>query len=449
MTTTKSAKRSIAVLAVVSMSVGACEFISPIESNPNAVPTATVDQLFTGVQVMAFFQSTSGLSRIASIWTQQMRGTNRQHAGFDAYTIGESDFNDEFDNFYTGGGLIDVRTAIAQAEAANRLHYAGILKIHEAYLMGLAASFYGDIPYSEAATDVEFPAVDDQAAVYAALQALLDDAIADLGSGAGGTGPGAIDMAFAGNTARWIAVAYTPKARYHMHWAEVNGAPSYTAARDAALLGVRDASGNWRTRFGTSATEESPWFQFMRDRGGDVAAGDYLLPQMVANSDPRISRYYSSPYVAGTSVLSPTGYGANNATFPIVTCAETLFIEAEARFQLADEPGARTAANAAIDCEEAEFTPAVDLSAAQTAITGASGAALFDAIMYQKYAAQFLNPDVFNDYKRTCRPAITERAAGMPGRLFYGENERQANPNIDPPNVGSNGKYNDNDPTPC
>src|SRR5687768_8693300 len=109
MTTMRRAMRRIAVLAVASMSVGACDFISPIESNPNAVPEANVDQLFVGVQVMTFFQSTSGLSRIGSIWTQQMKGTNRQHAGFDAYTIGESDFNDEFNNFYTGGGLIDVR----------------------------------------------------------------------------------------------------------------------------------------------------------------------------------------------------------------------------------------------------------------------------------------------------------------------------------------------------
>jgi hypothetical protein len=170
---------------------------------------------------------------------------------------------------------------------------------------------------------------------------------------------------------------------------------------------------------------------------------------MVTETDPRLGAYYSSPFAAGTSVLSATGYGANGFDFPIMTCAETLFIEAEARFRLADEAGARTAANAAIDCEEAEFTPAVDLSAAQTAITGASGAALFDLIMYQKYAAQFLNPDVFNDYKRTCRPAITERAAGMPGRLFYGDDERKANPNIDEPNTGSNGKYNDNDPNRC
>jgi hypothetical protein len=443
--------RHIVGVAAAALALGACDFISPIEANPNSVPTATVDQLFTGAQVNTFFLSSAGLSRIASIWTQQMNGVNRQHQGFADYVIGEPDFEDEFSALYTQGGLVDIKAAIQKAEDAGRIHYAGILKIHEAYLVGLISSFYGDIPYSEAANpDIATPAVDDQAAVYAAVQALLDEAIADLASGTGGVGPAGIDMAFGGDVARWTAVAYSLKARFHMHWAEVNGTPSYTAARDAALLGVRAAAGDWKARFGTSATEQSMWFQFQRDRGGDIAAGEFLVPLLNTNADPRAAFYFDdAPPVVDVSDLSPTGFGMDSYDFPIVTCAETLFIEAEARFALADEPGAITAANAALDCEEAEYGVTVDLSGEQTTISGLAGAALFDEIMEQKYIAQFLNPDVFNDYKRTCRPAITERPNGMPGRLFYGEQERKTNPNIDPPNTGSNGKYNDNDPTPC
>jgi hypothetical protein len=69
--------------------------------------------------------------------------------------------------------------------------------------------------------------------------------------------------------------------------------------------------------------------------------------------------------------------------------------------------------------------------------------------MEQKYIAQFLNPDVFNDYKRTCLPDITERTNGMPGRLLYSGNERRANSNVPDAGIAPNGKYNDNDPTPC
>ena len=442
--------RRVAGVMLVTLTLGACDFISPVESNPNAVPEATVDQLFTGAQVVSYFLSSGGLSRIAALWTQQMTGKARQHLAFDQYDIADSDFDDEFNSLYTQGGLVDIRQGIALAEAAGRDSYAGILKIHEAYLVGLAASFYGDLPYSQAVNpEIEDPILDNQVDVYAAVQTLLDDAIADLA--AGGAGPGALDLNFAGDTDSWTAVAYTLKARLHMHWAEVNGAASYTAARDAALSGILANTGNWKARFGTAQTETNIWTQFDVDRGGDVGAGDFLVPLMVANADPRIGIYYSeaSPgvYQARTSWLSATGFGAASFDIPMVTCAENNFILAEAHYALANEPAAIAAANAALDCQEAEY--AVDLSGVQTTISGLSGAALLAEIMEQKYIAMFLNPEVFNDYKRTCMPAITERPGGMPGRLYYAQQERLTNSNVPQTGVDPNDKYNDNDPTPC
>ncbi|MGE0159704.1 MAG: SusD/RagB family nutrient-binding outer membrane lipoprotein [Gemmatimonadales bacterium] len=454
MTTKTQVMRRVAAVTVVATSLGACDFISPVESNPNSVPEATLDQLFTGAQVVSFFVGTGGLSRITSIWTQQMAGTDRQFATFDAYTITDSDFSDEFDALYTQGGLVDIHNAIAQAEAAGRAPYAGILKIHEAYLVGMHASIFGDIPYSEAVSDVEDPALDDQAAVYAAVQALLDEAIADLAGT--GLGPGAVDMNFGGDVARWTAVAYTLKARFHMHWAEVNGTPAYTAARDAALNGISTAAGAWRARFNDVQTETNMWAQFMVDRSGYVSSGDFLIPLMNANADPRIGIYFSedpdSPgdYTPRVSVLSETGYGAADYDLPLVTCAENQFILAEAQYQLGNEPAARTAARAALACEEATHGLTADALGSASAFPGTlTGAALLTEIMEQKYIAQFLVTDAFNDYKRTCLPAITERAGGMPGRLFYSAQERQSNSNVPPTGVDPNDKYNDNDPTPC
>jgi hypothetical protein len=146
--------------------------------------------------------------------------------------------------------------------------------------------------------------------------------------------------------------------------------------------------------------------------------------------------------------LAEPGFGDADFDLPIVTCSENYFILAEAEYLVGTEAAARTAANNALDCEEALW--GVDLSGVQTTINGLSGAALFDEIMEQKYIAMFLNPESFNDYKRTCRPAITERAGGMPGRLFYASQERLTNPiNVPPTGTDPNDKYNDNDPTPC
>jgi hypothetical protein len=452
MTTKTRGVRRVAGVTLIGMSLGACDYISPVETNPNAVPSATLDQLFTGAQVISYFVGTGGLSRIASIWTQQMAGTDRQFATFDAYTITDADFEDEFDALYTQGGLVDIRNAIAQAEAAGRAPYAGVLKIHEAYLVGMHASFFGDIPYREAVSDVEDPILDDQAQVYADLQALLDEAITDLAGT--GLGPGAVDLNFGGDVARWTAVAYTLKARYHMHWAEVNGAPSYTAARDAALLGISTAAGSWRARFNDVATETNMWTQFLVDRSGYVSSGDFLIPLMEARVDPRIGIYFSEStpgdYASRVSLLSETGYGAASYDLPLVTCAENQFILAEAHYRLAAEVSARAAARAALACEEVTHGLAANALGSTTAFpVTLTGVPLLTEIMTQKYIASFLMTETFNDYKRTCLPDITERAGGMPGRLFYSSQERLSNSNVPATGVDPNDKYNDNDPTPC
>ncbi|MDH3208225.1 MAG: SusD/RagB family nutrient-binding outer membrane lipoprotein, partial [Gemmatimonadota bacterium] len=116
-------------------------------------------------------------------------------------------------------------------------------------------------------------------------------------------------------------------------------------------------------------------------------------------------------------------------------------------YQLGSEPNAITAAQNALACQEAQH--GVTLTAQSTNIGGLTGQALFDEIMRQKYIALFLSPEVYNDYKRTCRPAIVERANGMPGRLFYAISERQTNDNVPGPGTDPNDKYNDNDPTAC
>jgi hypothetical protein len=437
--------------ALLALSLGACEFITPTETNPNAVPQANVDQLFVGIQVNSYFLAEGQLSRLSAMWTQQMTGTDRQFAALDRYVLTEEDGDDEFSTLYTGGGLIDLKDAIAQATAAGRRVYAGILKVHQAYLFGMAASVWGAIPYSEAAkAGVDNPKLDPQDQVYAAIQALLDEAIADLGTGTGAL-PGGVDLAFAGNAARWTAVARTLKARFFMHWGEVQGNTAYTAALAQAAQGVTANAGNWRAVHTTNSTEINLWNQFMRDRSGYISAGDFLVPSMVARNDPRIAFYFSQAagggYRARGSLLSTAagGYGAPDFATPLVTCAETYYIQAEANYRLGNTAAARTAAINALTCEEGRFT--VNLTPLKDRINAATGQALMDEIALQKYTALFLNIEAWNDWKRTCTPRISQRAGGVPGRLFYGIAERQANTNI--PATAQQPARNANDPNRC
>ncbi|MDE0395794.1 MAG: SusD/RagB family nutrient-binding outer membrane lipoprotein [Gammaproteobacteria bacterium] len=446
--------RRVLAAALLAGSLGACEFVDPITVDPNAVPEAALDQLFTGVQVNTWFFGEGQISRLAALWTQQMTGTDRQFTALDTYIFNEQDADSEFEAIYTGGGLVDLKEAKALAAEQGRSAYGAVLKIHEAYLFGMAASLWGDIPYSEAANpEIEKPVLDDQAAVYAAVQSLLSEAIGELG---GGGGPGGADLSFGGDAAAWMAAAHTLKARFHLHWAESDNS-RYAQAIAEAQQGIQNAAGNWQAVHSSAAFENNVWHQFVRDRSGYISSGDHLLPLMRETADPRLSAYftevegggYLAPFESGASAasqISETGRGAPDANFPLVTCAENGYILAEAHYMTASEADARTAAQSALACQEAYY--GVDLSGAKAAISGLAGEALLEAIMNQKYIAQFLNMDVWNDYKRTCLPAFEPRAGGVPGRLFYGLTERQTNPdNI--PEPAQQPDRNDNDPASC
>ena len=446
-----------AVLTMLAGSASACEFVNPTQVDPNAVPDARADQLFVSIQLNAWFTAEGAISRYTSMWMQQMTGTDRQFISIGQYVQTQEDADSEFNNLYTGGGLIDIKDAIGLAEERGDRVLAGIIKVHEAFLFGTAASVWGDVPFSEAATEGftclggdPCPALDSQLDVYAAVQALLDEAIADLASGErGGGGDLSVDLSFGGNADAWIATAHTLKARYHMHLAETDPG-RYALALTEAQQGILSASGNWLARHSSTVTENSVWFQFQRDRSGYISAGDFLIGLLQEANDPRLTRYFEpvDGEVVGTnpvevngdaSPLSLTGAGSPSFDFPLVTCAENEFIIAEASFQMGDAAGASAAMAEGIACQEAFW--GVDIPAP-------AGPVSLEQIITEKYKSLFLSFEPWNDYKRTCLPAIpTFEGRPMPARILYSDDEEETNPNIPPPSAQP--VRNTNDPSGC
>ena len=64
----------------------------------------------------------------------------------------------------------------------------------------------------------------------------------------------------------------------------------------------------------------------------------------------------------------------------------------------------------------------------------ATGQALFEAILEEKYVALFLNIEIWNDWIRTGLPRLKPYSGRqIPRRILYGSVERNGNPNIPPP----------------
>ncbi len=453
----------ILVIAFTGVLAGCGDYLTgdKLDNDPNRASEVTLSQVLTNVTANITIMLEGHMAKTAGVWVQQWAGTDAQFIVLNGYEINEQEHNAYFQNFYDGGGLIDIRRGQTMAAEAGDRVYAGIFKAIEGLFLSQCASLWGDIPYSEAASDVAEPKLDDQSDVYAALQIKLDEAIVDL-AGAG-AGPGAVDVFYGGNVTKWIALCHSVKARLYLHWAKVNQATNLAAALAQAQMGILDATGagDMLTAHNATNTEGNIWFQFTRDRSGNMRANTYMVNLLLGRNDPRGLDYYEN--IGGTIVgahagnhdgnasnVNPDTWGSAGWSSPLVTYEETQFIIAEAQYKLnGNEAAAITAVHAALD--KIWTVMGYDV-ADKPSLTGLTGTALWEEIMMQKYIAMFTNIEVWADYKRTSLPAIVpcfKNVIGdgvIPRRLLYGNNERIANSNIPEPDVMTIYIRNENDP---
>src|SRR5690349_7404524 len=359
-----------------------------VGSNPNQPSSASRDQRLSAVQASMTTYLTGALARSACMWIQQCAGVDRQYATLEKYVTTEDDFNGQWQQVYDGGGLIDLRFIEANAATAGDSVYEGVAKVIEAMDIGTAADLWGDIPYSDAVGGNPTPKFDSQQSVYAALQTLLDQAIAELGGP--GAGPGSVDLWYGGSAAKWIRLAHTLQARYYLHVAERDPA-NYARALAEAGLGIADSAGDLKTHQSTATTEWNVWYQFqIVQRAGYLDMGAELVNLMVARNDPRLANYFSKD---GSGLYQGANPGdasnpntqsnlsairlAQSYRQPLVTHSETMLIISEAAWQTGDTV-------TALDSLNAERT-----GAGLVALSGIPRAALLDSIMTEKYVVMF------------------------------------------------------------
>ena len=516
----RQAFKVVMSLGLVLSGAGCSDYLSGpgVDRDPNNVLSLKkAGPVYIGIQAAAPPQREGQLARYAAMYTQQLAGVARQQADFDLYGAAASDIDTYFGAFYGasnvltgGGGLLDIHKLQQLGRAAGDSLYIGIGKVYEAMYLGMAADMFGDIPYRQAADSTNLrPAFDPQLQVYADLQSQLDSAITIFLAAAGPTNLGPSTEAAvqaeliyqgrdaAGLRAVYTAVAHSLKARLFMHTAEVNPA-AYALALAEVPLGIASPADDFLWFHDLTATGANIWWQFNSARAGDLAPGAALVEiekrRIAAGVEDGVRlAFYFTPATSGFFGYRPGGttnmptngviYNGNgdpgavlptDATYsgfgpsfdgasassnfrqPEITYAETQLIGAEAAFQT----GGQGAAQPFLDAERGNRTYG------GTVFGPAPGAlpATLQNIMEEKYVALFLNPEVWNDYKRTCLPSLAtapvSTAPGSPprptpiaGRLPYGQSEENANPNL--PSVNSAGQpvtstgQNPNDPTPC
>ena len=443
--------KSIVLLLLIVVS--ACDF-GDTNVNPSALTDAPVNLILPAAELQSARNMGSIGARVTGVVIQHFVGTTFQPRDYTTYLIDENSLDDYWRTGLYAGAMKDCIIIIEKGSDQNIPHYTGIARILLAMNLGIATTFWGDVPYSEAFQGQEKFQVpyDDQESIYASIQDLLDDAILELNLPPGDLKPGKDDHIFEGNPAEWIGTARALKARYYMHLSKRDSVTAATNAL-AALTGGTIYSNDVEPAFlfGEAANEAHPIAFFGAERANQLFVGGFILNLLDANNDPR-KPLYARPagtntyalYVKGDNIDNEVDlfWGQNDSPMPLISYSELLFLRAEANLYLGNYPEAKDLYEDAIEANMKRVGVAdADI---QTYITARGDLSALtpkqqqQRIIEQKYIAMFGQGtlEAWVDYRRTGFPLINppgnvsasfNPSKVIPRRYLYPISERTTN----------------------
>tara|TARA_B100000780_G_scaffold131688_1_gene92323 strand:+ start:606 stop:2057 length:1452 start_codon:yes stop_codon:yes gene_type:complete len=239
-----------------------------INDNPNDIIVGDVqERLFlTGAQLANIQLNCGHLNRIGGMYSGQLIGYSSLYSNIYGFSLSTAESNSEWNYIYVN---IQANTKHIANNSSNPL-LTGIAKIIEGHAFGTGASLFGNIPFSEAGNlAISDPVFDSQIDVYTGAIALLDEGISNLNSA--NAGVISEDIYFGGDKAKWIAAAYTLKARFYLHQKD------YASAFTAAQNGISSASGDMKYNppgAAGSGDRNLFWTILEGSRSGDIGNSD-------------------------------------------------------------------------------------------------------------------------------------------------------------------------------
>lgn len=440
-------KFSLALLLALFLFGGtACEdMVDDFEEDPNNSPNAPTATIANSVLTSSIPAVGGEYARLASMWSRQFSGEDRQYSAYHNYVTGAGDFDWDVYYVYTTS---QADIVIDRATEFNNRFTKGVMLTQKALMFGTATAMWGDIPFSEANRfpEIEDPAFDPQTQVYAGVQAFLDEAIADFNSGLGGTvdegGAAYNDFFFGGDAGAWAAAANSLKARYALHTGD------YPTAITAARNGIASPAGDMTLKFagGNYGQDMNLYHSFLVfDRNDYLGAGDSYAATLL---DPTSANYRGDAKTDESARFAHIytrrdggGYGINTAgiftatsEFPVITYVENQLILAEALARTGNTTEALSALNSVRAAHAAEYGTTYDPYTA----ADLPGDALLMEILEEKYLSLMGEMEAFNDIRRTDNmlgiPAVT--GSQLPERFLIPQSEVNANSNAPSPIPG-------------
>ena len=331
----KTMKKILIPLTAIALLTTGCDVDKTINDNPNDITLADVDpKLFlNGAQLANAIVQVSHINRICGMYSGQLIGYTSLYSNIYGYALSTVETNGEWNSAYIG---VITNARHIQDSAPNDKLLVGISKVLEANAIGTLALLTGDVPYSEIGnSEISDPKFDAQIEVLASLSTLLDGAISDLNGAS--SRKESFDIYFNGDKDKWIAAAYTLKARYAL------ANKDYAGALAAAGNGISSSAGDMmyipRGDAAINAGDKNLFYTIIAgSRAGDLGNDGSFLLDILDSSNAKYRGnaktnetarhgYYK---IDESSASGNTGVIEQFEPQPIATYSENQLIKAEA-----------------------------------------------------------------------------------------------------------------------
>jgi len=340
----------INIVLLLLILTSSCEkYVEDYEKDPNGLLSTTPEQLVQGVMLeMQFFLKDDAM-RTEMIWMNQATGSDRQYVSYNNWNnVGNNQFNSPWSEVYAVLG--EAKLLQKLSEEQGNIQMRGLAKLYIAWAGGEAASFWGDVPFTQAGMYDEYPnpVYDSQSDVFESVQKLLDEAIDDLSNSVGDI-YGGKDIYFNGDINKWIKVAHGLKARFYLH------AKNYEAAKDEAAQGPASEDDDMIAPFASYYAPYGMWnptFQFYWNRDLYLSAQDAYGVEITHNGGRDNAKTYEgarayhnyvpggwwgTPYDYDLNILVKEWMGANSKfgdSMRLISYGEMLLIQTEAEARI-------------------------------------------------------------------------------------------------------------------
>ncbi|PRD46438.1 SusD/RagB family nutrient-binding outer membrane lipoprotein [Sphingobacterium haloxyli] len=391
------------IIAAVAVFVTSCSKHFDINDNPNDPLALSEDVLLPRIQKYLAYGLSMGSDTDENGVSKGGFGTNLSAYTHQMTHYGNADQYGALPNDYfwdAGWSLLyrDVLTntefIINQGTENGNPRYVGIAKIIKAYAYSVLVDLFGEVPFSEAnqltTNQIRYPKYDKGEDIYPQLFTLLDEAIVNLQSTSAENEivPGADDVIYGGNMARWIKAANSIKLKLLVQQRKVKDVSSEVNALISSGDLISSTAESFMVPFGiNSATDDrnpafsqyyatqrtmspSPWlYEIMKGYNNNILTGIedpripyYFYNQMTEDDAPSdiveyrdggfVSIYFGSQgpnrsknsqnvislfgiypvggrYDTGAGGTASASSGTGAAPYRMITYADILFLQAE------------------------------------------------------------------------------------------------------------------------